>query len=98
MGIIVEGVRYLSVSKLLRNYSVLEMILMSTCVHWTKVQTGEPKRLGDRRLAEGSSFGSLLERVRPQLGHLSADLRAGVKIEFPEYIGDVIVHGALGEV
>ena len=39
-----------------------------------------------------------LERVRPLLTHLSADLRAGAKIELLEYIGDVFVHGAHGEV
>ena len=40
----------------------------------------------------------LLGTVRPLLNHLSADLLAGVKIELPEYIGDVFFHGAFGEV
>jgi len=46
----------------------------------------------------GTVLGAFLQRVRPTPGHLHGDLLAGVKMEFPEYIGDVFFHGPLGEV
>ena len=48
--------------------------------------------------SKGLILGAFLRRVRPTPGHLHGDLLAGVKIVFPEYIGDVLFHGALGEV
>ena len=48
MWTIVEGVRYLGVSKLLRNCLVLEKIRMSTSVISTKSQSGEPEGDEDR--------------------------------------------------
>ena len=44
---------------------------------------------------KGTLLRSSLERVRALLGHLHGDLLAGVKIEFPENIGDVFVYSVL---
>jgi hypothetical protein len=44
---------------------------------------------------KGPLLRSSLERVRALLGHLHGDLLAGVKIEFPENIGDVFVYSVL---
>ena len=78
--------RYLGVSKLRRICVSLEKICISTP---RPSETDDPSK--------GLILGAL-RRVRPTPGHLHGDLLAGVKIVFPEYIGDVLFHGALGEV
>ena len=45
--------------------------------------------------SKGLILGAFLRRVRPTSGHLHGDLLAGVKIEFPENIGDVFVYSVL---